>query len=69
MVSGARAEDELVDSSRFRVFRGSADGREPCVSPGVCIWVRATSAKLLLDLGGNAEITGPSIARKNGNIS
>lgn len=64
-----RAEDEPVDSSRLRVFRAHADRREPRVSPGVCIWVRATSAKLLTDSSGNAEITGPSIARKNGNIS
>lgn len=68
-----RAEDGLVDSSRFGVFKGSA-GRKRwawhgtlCLS-GVCIWFRATSAKLLPDLNENAEITGPSAAERNGDV-
>lgn len=60
-----------MDSSRVkelskRAQEGASLGIEPCASLGIGIWLRVTSAKLLLNLNENAEIIGPSTAEKMG---
>lgn len=79
-----RAEDWLMESSRVRAFflffflleisktereEGAGLVMESCASPGVCIWLRITSAKFWRYLNENAKIIGPCTAEKSGNIS
>lgn len=58
-----------LELSKIERGEGAGLGMETCASLGVHRWLRATSAKLLLDLNENAEIIGPSTAERNGSIS